>query len=827
MYPLIKHSIDFFAALIGLFLLSPILLVTTIVLKLTGEGKIFFTQQRIGYKNKPFKIWKFITMVSNAHQAVDGTVTGKNDMRITPIGAFLRNSKIDEFPQLFNVLRGDMSFVGPRPLMEKPDFESYPKEVQDVIYNVRPGITAIGSVVFRDEGALITQVKEDGGDAGAFKSKVIFPYKGRLEMWYNENQSFWVDLKILFLTAWTLIFSTSQLAYKAFKGLPERTATLSVEFDRMEQLRESITLLLVVIFVLIPIVPSPFWFWNNPQFVLMAIIPVWWFGYIQFGKAEIPIKVIPTDIYWLVFISISFLSYCWAINGSLVWYQAFGWLVLILWMFLFRSLSTRKTAEKIMPTLFMFFFLAMLLHHFLALFVNVQTDGHWNYFFGKNANYTSCFLVSLYPYILFLKSKHRILILLKIIATVGVLYILLITKTKWALIAFLIIGLYYIWTYLTKQWFNILLGVITITLFFINIPTVFGGIDITRIPLLKEFSGTTELFKSYLLGASIRIAQENPLLGVGLGNWQLVVYQLGINGIPPFDDPSSFIRFRSHNLYTKHLVELGLVGLVAFLSPILLAIRKGWDTTTSFDDFHKAAYASLLVYFITACFYNDVNSYEYHFSGLQLLAFCALGILTSTEQRFYTVPNWANYILLFLSILGLAWFGYTKYSYDQYWSGKRAMINGQVDTAIKQLENVYNPVFKTANGFEERLSYNKLITLDLAKLYEQKNNIGKAEENYLLALKQAPYNEKTLLQYARFLLEHKNQIDQAKKYADKVYVIQHNNYEVNLLLVEIAIAGKQWEVAKKHLEIFEEKPSKKHSQQVDSLKNIILQHSSH
>lgn len=791
MYPLVKRSIDFLAALIGLLILSPILIITTCILKLTGEGKIFFTQQRVGYKNKPFKIWKFITMVPNAQQAPDGTITGKNDMRITPVGAFLRNSKIDEFPQLFNVLKGDMSLVGPRPLMEKPDFESYPKEVQKRIYDVRPGITAIGSVVFRDEGALISQVQEEGGDARAFKSKVIFPYKGKLEMWYNDNQSFLVDLKILFLTAWTLIFATSQLAYKTFKGLPERTMALNVEFNRMEELRESITLLLVVIFVLVPIIPSPFWFWNNPQFILMALIPVFWFAYIQYRKDEIPIKAIPADIGWLLFLGVGFLSYFWAINGSLIWYHAFGWLSLVLWMLLFRSLSTRKTAISIMPTLFLFFFLAMLAHHFLALFGNVETDQHWNYFFGKNANYTSCFLVSLFPYLLFFQSEHRVLKLLKLVATLGVLYLLYITKAKWALIAFLVIGLYYLWNYFNKRWFLAPLGIVAVALGLFNFQAL-GGMDISTVPLLNQFAGTTEAFKAYLLKVSLKISLENPFKGIGFGNWHLVAYKLGIDGISPFDDPRTFVRYRSHNLYTKHLVELGLLGLVAFLIPMVAAIKIGWRAASNkLNDFQKAAYASLLVYLITACFYNDVNFYEYHFSGLQLVAFCALGILTSTEKRYYTLPNWANYFLLAFSILNLLWFAYTKYSYDQYRLAENSAIEQKIDLAIRQYETVYNPVFKTVNGFQYDLSFNRFITLALAELYQQKKDVNKAEEYYKIALKQAPYNEQVLMSYARFLFEDRKNLKEAKKIALKVHAIQKNNLALSVLLKSIETAEQE------------------------------------
>jgi lipopolysaccharide/colanic/teichoic acid biosynthesis glycosyltransferase len=137
------------------------------------------------------------------------------------MGGFLRKSKINELPQLFNIFLGDMSFVGPRPVMSI-SFNAYPEHVQAVIYNVKPGLTGIGSIVFRDEEDLITEVKNKGEDTWDFYSNKIYPFKGELEIWYQSNQGFWVDFKIILVTAWVILISDSDLVYKTFKALPKR-----------------------------------------------------------------------------------------------------------------------------------------------------------------------------------------------------------------------------------------------------------------------------------------------------------------------------------------------------------------------------------------------------------------------------------------------------------------------------------------------------------------------------------------------------------------------------------------------------------------------------
>jgi lipopolysaccharide/colanic/teichoic acid biosynthesis glycosyltransferase len=218
MYLILKRLLDIFIATVALILFSPILIPIVIILKLTGEGEILYLQERIGHKNKPFNIWKFATMLKNSPNLGTGDVTVKNDSRVLPMGKFLRKTKINELPQIMNVLMGDMSIVGARPLVDV-SFNMYTPEVQKVIYDTRPGITGIGSIIFRDEESII---EKSGMPAREFYAKNILPYKGQLEMWYQTHKSLGVDIALIFLTAWVILFPKSNLANNWFKDLPTR-----------------------------------------------------------------------------------------------------------------------------------------------------------------------------------------------------------------------------------------------------------------------------------------------------------------------------------------------------------------------------------------------------------------------------------------------------------------------------------------------------------------------------------------------------------------------------------------------------------------------------
>jgi lipopolysaccharide/colanic/teichoic acid biosynthesis glycosyltransferase len=217
MYLFIKRIFDILFSLIALVILSPFLIPIIIALSLTGEKEVLYNQNRIGYRNKIFGIIKFATMLKNSANIGTGVITLRNDPRVTPVGQFLRITKINELPQILNVLLGDMSIVGPRPLMQV-SFDLYTPDVQEVIYSTRPGITGIGSIIFRDEEKLVSE----SADPKATYANIIYPYKGQLEVWYQKNISFYTDFMIIFFTAWVIVFPKSNLIYDWFKDLPKR-----------------------------------------------------------------------------------------------------------------------------------------------------------------------------------------------------------------------------------------------------------------------------------------------------------------------------------------------------------------------------------------------------------------------------------------------------------------------------------------------------------------------------------------------------------------------------------------------------------------------------
>ncbi|BEG97962.1 sugar transferase [Bacteroides sedimenti] len=228
MYSWGKRLFDILLSTVALLIISPLFIICIPILACTGEHEIWYLQKRVGYKNKIFKIWKFATMVKGSSKMGTGSLTLRNDPRVLPFGRLLRKTKINELPQIFNVLTGSMSMVGPRPQMEV-DFCCYPESVQQIIYNMKPGITGIGSIIFRDEEKYLSA---QGINPKEVYSEQIAPYKGALEIWYQNNASLWLDAKLVFLTAWVIIFPDSNLPHKWFSNLPPKPDWMCISHSK-------------------------------------------------------------------------------------------------------------------------------------------------------------------------------------------------------------------------------------------------------------------------------------------------------------------------------------------------------------------------------------------------------------------------------------------------------------------------------------------------------------------------------------------------------------------------------------------------------------------
>lgn len=189
-----KRSIDFILSIIGIIILSPVLLIISILIKISTTGPIFFTQNRVGKKGRMFLIYKFRTMVLAA-ESLGPKITIGQDMRVTPIGRILRKTKLDELPQLFNVILGDMAIVGPRPEVSEY-VDLYDANIREIVLSVRPGITDYASILMIDEGDVLAK----SNDPKATYINEIMPQKLDLAMKYVKEQNLIIDLKIIFLT---------------------------------------------------------------------------------------------------------------------------------------------------------------------------------------------------------------------------------------------------------------------------------------------------------------------------------------------------------------------------------------------------------------------------------------------------------------------------------------------------------------------------------------------------------------------------------------------------------------------------------------------------
>ncbi len=230
-----KRALDILLSLVALIALSPALVPIVVMLRLTGEGYVFYRQKRVGKDGRLFGLFKFATMLKNSPNLPGGLLTKRCDPRVLPFGRILRATKINEVPQLLNVLLGDMSLIGPRP-QAPPHFDVFPEHVKHEIVKVRPGLSGIGSIVFRDEDSILG---ECGKNEHEFYAQDIAPYKGELEVWYIQHMSLWLDFVLVMLTVWVVLFPKSKLYLRLFGNLPSTQSAFLSETLGLIRIDES------------------------------------------------------------------------------------------------------------------------------------------------------------------------------------------------------------------------------------------------------------------------------------------------------------------------------------------------------------------------------------------------------------------------------------------------------------------------------------------------------------------------------------------------------------------------------------------------------------
>ena len=211
------RTLDIELSMMALLLLLPILLPIILILKITGEGEIFYAQERLGKNKKTIKLLKFATMLKDSPSMEGGTITISKDPRILPFGHFLRKTKINELPQLLNVVVGDMSLIGPRPMVRK-NFEYYTSYGQNIISSVRPGLSGVGSIIYRNEEELLSNTN----DRELFYKQKIAPHKEELEIWFVKNYGLKLYLIAIFATIFVILREKAEMLSKLYSDLPKK-----------------------------------------------------------------------------------------------------------------------------------------------------------------------------------------------------------------------------------------------------------------------------------------------------------------------------------------------------------------------------------------------------------------------------------------------------------------------------------------------------------------------------------------------------------------------------------------------------------------------------
>jgi len=510
---------------------------------------------------------------------------------------------------------------------------------------------------------------------------------------------------------------------------------------------------------------------NNLQFIIFAAFPLLLIGGGLLAKRKLLIEIKFIDLFWVGFIVFGFLSFFWATNPALVWYRGFCFIGLLFISLIFRDLIKYPLIRKFFPVLMSALFLIIFVQHLMAVHFELSfLDSSWNSFLSRNSNVTTCYLVSLFPFLLFRQSKNQFYRFVKILSAILILNILFLANVKIVILSFLLIMLYYFWSNQRK----LLFVLFAMAVFGLIIVNGFFSYDELMAKYFSNIYKPDDFSRLSLVELSKDLILKNPIIGTGQGNWITEVYNTNISDLPSLNNSDNFNRLHSHNIYLKIAGELGLVGLFLFVAPFVITLYRGIKRVAIFDYLDKASFATVVSYLMISAYYGGINLYEYNFSGVEVLAFICVGILS---RRLFDKRVAINYFyLLPVVLLTIFWFAYSALSWHSIHTVLHHKKNVNAIDKAKSLEDCYNPVFLNTYGF------NSSLDQAIAEHYAEAGDKNKAILHYEKMYKLSPSNCDGLLSYSQFLLREKLDVVKAKKLLKEIVAIQNTHAETNQLL---------------------------------------------
>lgn len=540
-------------------------------------------------------------------------------------------------------------------------------------------------------------------------------------------------------------------------------------------------LLIVLVSTLFFIIPNTIYGLSDLQFIYASVLPILVFLLTKALGHDFKFSIVTNDFWLLFFIALGFLSFTWAIDGALVWYQGFGWIAYFFLMIICRSVFSNKQITGIFVGCLVGAFTVLLITQ-LVIFAlyGIGDVNIWHRIFGRNGNYSSCLLVILYPYFLFQSGSSLLLKCIRIVGTILMLLVFYITTSKGIYLALPFIGLLWIrYNYpRQKKYIN--------TLFCLGslVWTIGLGLLATT-DVLDNFYGLGLSTRAYMLKASYKIFAEDPIAGIGLGNWFLKAYNYGIEEIRYFGNSYYWIRYHSHNLFGRLLAEVGLMGLFSFLVLFGNVIRTKLFRTKELSHLEYASLSSVILYLLLSFFYNAPTFSLYTFSGIQFVAFASLGLLTVGQIN--RAGKTSSALILMVAVLATGWFAFSAYNNNYYHQAKRSIKEGNSIYGLELLESIYKPNWYTSQ------SYRHLIPFQMAQLASENGMKAQAILYYEEAVSKAPYNGEVLFEYGKLLVDNNIELDKAENMLLNIVKLQPNRHAVNFLLAKLYYNREEWD----------------------------------
>jgi len=519
---------------------------------------------------------------------------------------------------------------------------------------------------------------------------------------------------------------------------------------------------------------------DNYLFIVFSIIPFLLYLLSSTNIISLTFKLVKFDFYFLLFITLSMVSGIWSDNVGLSLFDSITWLSYWLWIPIFRSIDYAKHQDAISKAVIvlLIFFIAIMLYG------TFQYMG-WVKITHYNENYICTIILSLLVFLWNFRTDNNTSKIIKVTLTLLVLIILYHQVVRALLVAFGILAIITIHYYNHKK-----IKYAVYTIFAVILLSTLINPNKSRINLIDD-GNLQNADRPFMMQQSFRLFKEKPLLGYGAGTSIINSYKYGSDDSFKMNNPNMIVRVENHDLYSKMLSEVGLVGFIPFIIAFITLLKTIYDRWHDANYIEKSSTNIIVLFLILFSVYLCIRFRQFYFSGPLMILMIAIGVISNYQKELSISKKYLRSILVFLSLVSVAW---------QVWINPRIIKAYdarliETHSLEKRIDLLNNSIHKYFNCLES-----DPLSLTLGFFYQSYGDRQLAKEHFEQAIEVAPYNDKALYAYAHYLYRHENNIEESQYYLDRSFNIQSNSYRKKILQAKLLIQQEKYQEALSYLE---------------------------